>query len=120
MQTDRHARRPASATGSAFRFTPAVKWVLCRAAKLASESSDGFVRLEHIARALREQGQKHDILQEKTGTGTHLCADCGGFKVKLCAERCRECWPAHHASVMRKTPNEKSSGGTGDAATKHA
>lgn len=42
------------ATGSAFRFTPAVKWTLARAAKLAAGEGDLWVRTDHIQRALHE------------------------------------------------------------------
>lgn len=44
----------AQVTGSGWEFTPAVKWVIARAAKIAAGESDPMIRTGHIEAALRE------------------------------------------------------------------
>lgn len=37
-----------------WKFTPASKWVIARAAKIASDEQDDWIRISHIEKALKQ------------------------------------------------------------------
>jgi hypothetical protein len=58
---------------SPWQFTPAVQNVLCRAAKLATDEQDEYIRLAHLERALKAISTVPKVLRKRRG---FTCPQC--------------------------------------------
>lgn len=51
-------RKPCLADSFANNFTPALKWVLCRARQISTMRKDDYIRIAHLEQALSELRDK--------------------------------------------------------------